>query len=122
MDIGGHGSGDGRVADLVASARISAMVKHIVFWRLKEMPAAQREQALREIKAGFEALQGVIPGLLRIEVGIDFLKSPESSDFSLYCELESRAALDVYQAHPAHQAMVPLVRDVRIERRVVDYE
>ena len=98
------------------------MVKHIVFWRLKEMPAAQREQALREIKAGFEALQGVIPGLLRIEVGIDFLKSPESSDFSLYCELESRAALDIYQAHPAHQAMVPPVRDVRIERRVVDYE
>jgi len=98
------------------------MVKHIVFWRLKEMPAPQREQALREIKAGFEALQGVIPGLLRIEVGIDFLRSAESSDFSLYCELESRAALDVYQAHPAHQAMVPLVRDVRIERRVVDYD
>ena len=98
------------------------MVKHIVFWRLKEMPAPQREQALREIKAGFEALQGVIPGLLRIEVGVDFLRSAESSDFSLYCELESRAALDVYQAHPAHQAMVPLVRDVRIERRVVDYD
>ena len=98
------------------------MVKHIVFWRLKEMPAPQREQALLEIKAGFEALQGVIPGLLRIEVGVDFLRSAESSDFSLYCELESRAALDVYQAHPAHQAMVPLVRDVRIERRVVDYE
>ena len=98
------------------------MVKHIVFWKMKEMSAPQREQALREIKAGFEALQGVIPGLLRIEVGIDFLRSAESSDFSLYCELESRAALDVYQAHPAHQAMVPLVRDVRIERRVVDYE
>jgi hypothetical protein len=98
------------------------MVKHIVFWKMKEMPAQQRDKALGEIKAGFEALQGVIPGLLRIEVGIDFLKSPESSDFSLYCEFESRAALDAYQAHPAHQAMVPLVRDVRIERRVVDYD
>lgn len=98
------------------------MVKHIVFWKMKEMPAPQREQALSEIKAGFEALQGVIPGLLRIEVGVDFLRSAESSDFSLYCEFESRAALDVYQAHPAHQAMVPLVRDVRIERRVVDYD
>jgi quinol monooxygenase YgiN len=98
------------------------MVKHIVFWKMKEMPAQQREKALGEIKEGFEALQGVIPGLLRIEVGIDFLKSPESSDFSLYCEFESRAALDAYQAHPAHQAMVPLVRDVRIERRVVDYD
>jgi hypothetical protein len=99
------------------------MVKHIVFWRLRtELSAAERDEALRKIKSGFEALQGVIPGLLRIEVGIDFLHSPESSDFVLYCELESRAALDVYQAHPAHQAMVPVVRDVRVERRVVDYE
>ena len=99
------------------------MVKHIVFWKMKaELTGAARDEALRTIKAGFEALQGVIPGLLSIEVGIDFLHSPESADFSLFCEFESRAALDAYQAHPAHQAMVPLVRDVRIERRVVDYE
>jgi hypothetical protein len=98
-------------------------VKHIVFWKLRtELSAAERDEALRKIKAGFEALQGVIPGLLRIEVGIDFLHSPESSDFVLYSELESRAALEAYQAHPAHQAMAPVVRDVRIERRVVDYE
>ena len=98
------------------------MVKHIVFWKMKEMAAPQREQALRDIKAGFEALRGVIPGLLSIEVGVDFLKSAESADFALFCEFESRAALDAYQAHPAHQAMVPMVRDVKLERRVVDYE
>ncbi len=99
------------------------MVKHIVFWKVKpDLTGAERDETLRRIKAGFEALQGVIPGLLRIEVGIDFLHSPESSDFVLYSEFASRAALDGYQAHPAHQAMVPMVRDVRIERRVVDYE
>ncbi|SRR6266511_445977 len=99
------------------------MVKHIVFWKMKEeLLASDREEALRKIKQGFEALQGVVPGLLRVEVGIDFIRSAESSDFSLYCEFESRAALDAYQAHPAHQAMVPLVRAVRIERRVVDYD
>lgn len=99
------------------------MVKHIVFWKMKEeLSASDRQEALQKIKRGFEAMQGVIPGLLRIEVGIDFLRSPESSDFVLYSELESRAALDGYQAHPAHQAMLPLVRDVRIERRVVDYD
>jgi quinol monooxygenase YgiN len=99
------------------------MVKHIVFWKMKpEMSTAERDAALKQIKAGFEALKGVIPGLLSIEVGIDFLHSPESADFSLFCEFESRAALDAYQAHPAHQAMVPMVRDVRVERRVVDYD
>ena len=98
------------------------MVKHLVFWKMKEMPAQQREKAIGEIKAGFEALQGVIPGLLRIEFGVDFLRSAQSSDFALYCELESRSALDAYQAHPAHQAMVPMVREVTVERRVVDYD
>ena len=99
------------------------MVKHIVFWKVKESLVGQeREQALRTIKDGFEALQGVIPGLLHIEVGLDFSKSPESADFVLYSEFDSRAALDGYAAHPAHQAMLPLVRDVRIERRVVDYD
>ncbi len=99
------------------------MVKHIVFWKLRDdLQGAERDEALRKIKSGFEALQGVIPGLLRIEVGIDFSCSAESADFALYSEFESRAAIDVYQAHPAHQAMVPLVRDVRVERRVVDYD
>ena len=98
------------------------MVKHIVFWKMKEMQAQEREQALRDIKKGFEALQGVIPGLLRIEFGVDFLRSAQSSDVALYCEFESRAALDVYQAHPAHQAMVPMIRAVSVDRRVVDYD
>jgi hypothetical protein len=99
------------------------MVKHIVFWKMKETLSAQeREQSLQKIKSGFEAMQGVIPGLLRIEFGVDFLRSAQSSDFALYCEFESRAALDVYQAHPAHQAMLPMVREVNVERRVVDYD
>jgi quinol monooxygenase YgiN len=99
------------------------MVKHIVFWKIKDdVTGAARDEALRKIASGFAALQGVIPGLLRIEVGVDFLHSAQSADFALYSEFESRAALDGYQAHPAHQAMVPLVRELTMERRVVDYE
>ena len=60
------------------------MVKHIVFWNLKEdLQGRAREERLRQIKEGFEALQGVIPGLLRIEIGFDFLQSPESMDLIL---------------------------------------
>ncbi len=99
------------------------MVKHIVFWKMKEeLSASEREEALRKITRGFEAMHGVIPGLLRIEFGVDFLRSAQSSDFALYCEFESRSALDVYQAHPMHQAVVPMVREVSVERRVVDYD
>jgi hypothetical protein len=99
------------------------MVKHIVFWRLKAeahgQPAAENARA---IKAKLEALQGRIPGLLKIEVGIDFGQSDSSCDLALYSELESRAALDGYQAHPEHKAVMPFIADARSERRVVDYE
>jgi quinol monooxygenase YgiN len=99
------------------------MVKHIVFWRVKDgLVGKEREETFRRIKEGFEALQGVIPGLLKIEIGFDFLKSPDSCDFVLYSEFESRAALEGYQKHPRHEAMVPMVREIRIERRVVDYD
>lgn len=98
------------------------MMKHIVLWKMKEMPAQEREAALGNLKKGFDALQGVIPGLLRIEFGVDFLRSAHSSDFALYCEFASRAAHDVYQAHPAHLAVASRVREVIVERRVVDYD
>ena len=99
------------------------MVKHIVFWKVKEdLKGLARDERLRDIKQGFEALQGIIPGLLHIEIGFDFLKSADSVDIILYSEFESRAALDGYQNHPGHLAMVPLVKDVRVERRAGDYE
>ncbi len=92
------------------------MIKHIVMWKLRDKADAA------EIKTRLEALAGKIPGLLAIEVGIDFLGSEQSADVVLYTELESRAALEAYQAHPEHQAVVPLVKAAAISRSVVDYE
>jgi hypothetical protein len=99
------------------------MIVHIVFWRLHEHAngKSKRDNAL-EMKRRFEALRGVIPGLLRIDVGVDFAAGEQSSDVALYTEFESRAALDGYQAHPAHKEVAAFVTDLRTERRVVDYE
>jgi len=92
------------------------MVKHIVMWKLRDKADAV------DIKARLEALAGKIPGLLNIEVGIDFLESEQSADVVLYAELDSREALEAYQSHPEHQAVVPLVKAAAIARTVVDYE
>ena len=101
---------------------IWAMVKHIVFWKLKEgIRGTEREDVLKKIKDGFEAMAGKIPGLRTIELGITFSGGAESADFCLYCEFESREALEGYNTHPLHQAMVTVVREVRVERRVADY-
>lgn len=99
------------------------MVKHIVCWRLKdEANGMSKEENAKTIKEKLEALQGQIHGLIKIEVGFDFLHSPESMDIVLYSEFESRAALDFYQQHPLHKAIMPFIGEARNERRVVDYE
>ncbi|MEY2853955.1 MAG: hypothetical protein RL030_1087 [Pseudomonadota bacterium] len=99
------------------------MIRHIVFWKLKE-PAEGRDKAAsaQQIKERLEALRGRIPGLLHIDVGFDFLRGDTSCDLALYSELENREALDAYQAHPEHQAVIPLIRALTNERRSVDYE
>lgn len=99
------------------------MVKHIVFWKFKDdVPADARPSKLREIREKFEALNGVIPGLIRLEIGGDFSRSDDSADFVLYSEFESRAALDGYQEHPRHRELIPVIGAVRSEKRLVDYE
>ena len=99
------------------------MVKHIVIWRLKER-AADRSKAENAslIKERLESLRGKIPGLMHLEVGMDFDRGETAGDLVLYSEFESRAALAVYQAHPLHKAVQSIVLEARTERRVVDYE
>jgi hypothetical protein len=99
------------------------LVKHIVFWRLK--PEAHGQTAAenaRAIKEKLEALRGRVPGLLKIEVGLDFSRTDNSCDLALYSEFESRAGLDAYQAHPDHKAVMPFIAEARSERLLVDYE
>ncbi|GAB6039965.1 Dabb family protein [Endothiovibrio diazotrophicus] len=99
------------------------MLKHIVLWRLlDEADGHPKAENAQRIKQALEALDGRIPGLLRIEVGIDLSDDPDSADVALYSEFTDRAALHAYHDHPLHQAIIPLVKACRAERRVVDYE
>ena len=98
------------------------MVKHIVFWRFKDLPDRTRKETAEALKGKFKGLAGVIPGLRQLEIGVDFSRSDASCDVALYSEFESRTALGAYQEHPAHKALLPFIREAMIERRVVDYE
>ncbi len=99
------------------------MIKHIVLWKLKDFAegAAKQNNAL-QIKALLEEMRGNISGLLKLEVGLNFEKSVDAADISLYTEFESREALDAYQVHPAHMPAKKFIPLVRSERRVADYE
>lgn len=99
------------------------MVKHIVFWKLKETSHGNsKELNAKIIKEKLESLIGKIPGLLVMEVGIDFSCTESSSDLVLYSEFESKKDLENYQEHPEHKAVMPFIMEARSERRVVDYE
>lgn len=98
------------------------MIKHIVMWQLKEEAHGNnKEKNARLIKEMLENLNGKIEGLLKAEVGIDFLGNG-NFDVVLYSELTSRETLDFYQKHPLHQAVLPFIREAVKDRKAVDYE
>lgn len=60
------------------------MVKHIVMWKLKEYACGNtKEKNAQIIKEKLESLKDKIPGILKIEVGIDFSKTENSADVVL---------------------------------------
>lgn len=98
------------------------MLTHIVLWKLHANAAGRtRDENAAIAKARLEALAGKIPGLIHIEVGSDVLRSPASADLALYCQLESRDALDVYQDHPEHVAIKGFMAEITADRTVIDY-
>lgn len=99
------------------------MIKHIVMWKLLDTAEGNsKAENARLAKVQLEALNGKVPGLLKLEVGVDFSDSDTSMDLILYSEFEDRAALERYQQHPEHVAVFPFMKAIRSERRVVDYE
>ncbi len=95
------------------------MVKHIVIWKLPE--ENKKENALF-LKEKLEALNGQIPGMIKLELGVDFSKMDISGDIVLYSEFETKEALDAYQVNPLHKEAAKYVRELAVERRIVDYE
>ena len=99
------------------------MVKHIVFWKLKENAHNNtKEENARLIKEKLESIRCQIDGLLHIEVGINFLEGVGNYDVVLYSELESAEALKAYAEHPKHVAFLPFVKEAVADRKAVDYE
>ena len=95
------------------------MVKHIILWTLKD--EFNNDQIKKEMKEGLEALKGVVPGLLEIEVQIEKLPS-SNADVMLYSVLESEEALKGYAVHPEHVKVADTkVRPYTATRSCIDF-
>lgn len=101
------------------------MLKHVVLWKLKQKANGQsKEENARELKRQLENLNGKIPGLMKIELGINRLENTadDNADVILYSEFENQRALETYINHPEHKKIIPFARSIWDERRVIDYE
>jgi len=95
------------------------MVKHIVMWKFKDEVV---EADKLEMKRKLESLNGVVPSLINIEIGMDVVGSDASKDMVLYSEFGSLEDLKAYAEHPEHLKVVDFVKPLVCERAVVDYE
>jgi hypothetical protein len=97
------------------------MVKHIVMWNVRGDTPEQKKESANLVKSAFESLSGKIPGLTKLEVGLDVSAVDYACDVVLYTEFESQASLEAYASHPEHLRVKEVVGDIRIARHQVDY-
>ena len=97
------------------------MIKHIVMWKLRGDTPAERESHAQWVKASLEGLRGKVPGLIKLEVGLDVSRIDHACDVVLVSEFESPAALENYASHPEHLRVKKEMHDLRIARHQVDY-
>ncbi len=99
------------------------MITHIVLWTLhEEAEGRTRAENARLAKEKLEALRGQIPGLRHIEVGLPQSDHPQMAHVAMVTHLDSWEALESYQKHPKHQAVLPFMKAIVATRTAADYE
>ncbi|WP_163193697.1 Dabb family protein [Clostridium thermarum] len=74
------------------------MFTHIVFFKLNDPSKENLERA----KNILEQMEGKIPQLKYIEVGVDVLHTERSYDIALTTRFDSLEDMQEYQVHPYH--------------------
>ena len=93
------------------------MVKHIVLFTLKD--GIDKDSTIEMIASVLEPLAGKIDGLHHVECRKVYAGAV---DFALYCELESKAAMEAYAVHPLHEEAKSHFFHLLADRVAADYE
>ncbi|MGN7948618.1 Dabb family protein [Microbacterium sp. 22215] len=98
------------------------MIRHVVTWKLAAEDADERAEQAAEVARRLNALDGVVPQLRSISAGANVAYPDANWDVTLVADVDSIAALEEYQVHPAHEEVVGYVRSVVASRVAVDFE
>jgi len=98
------------------------MINHVVLFKLKDYPEAERPMIIAEMKSLLEGLKGKIDELKYIEVGVNYELNSKSYDMVLISHFNSVEELDKYRVHPEHKKVLDRFSELRLERAAVDFE
>lgn len=96
-------------------------IRHIVTWKMAADDAPTRAAHAAEVAELLRALDGVVPSIRSLSVGVNALDIAGNSDVALVADFDDEAGLEAYQTHPAHQAAVGFIRSVTGSRSAVDF-
>jgi hypothetical protein len=94
------------------------MLTHIVFFKLKD----RSPESVARTADVLRGMEGKIPELLHLEVGVDVLFSERSYDIALVTKFESMETLNAYAVHPVHQVVVDHIKSAGEASASVDFE
>lgn len=94
------------------------MIKHIVFFKLKD----RSPESVEHTASVLRSMNGKIKEVLSLEVGVDVIRSERSFDISLTAVFENLQDLQAYQVHPVHQEIIQHINEVKDVSFAVDYE
>jgi hypothetical protein len=90
-------------------------MNHVVFFRFASHDLA-REAARR-----LRAMEGRVPELAAIEVGIDELRTERSWDLCLITRFADAAAFAAYRTHPVHVEVLQWLQEHAQQAAAVDW-
>jgi len=89
-----------------------------VLFRLKERSVEKIQEAVGVLRG----LEGVIPSLRGLEVGVDVVRSGRSYDIALVARFDDLEGLDAYRTHPGHVKVIEYIDGVKESVVAVDFE
>ena len=93
------------------------MFTHIVFFKLKNIEKASEARNI------LLSMEGKIPQLKGLEVGVDLLHTERSYDLALVTRFDSQEDMEAYAVHEFHvNEVLKYLKPMLESSKVVDYE
>ncbi len=92
------------------------MVKHVVLWSFND------KKDISIAKELLESLQGNVPHMLSLEVGVNFNENSSAYDLALITTHHDRASLEAYQDDSFHGEIRNKLNGIKSSRIFADFE